>query len=132
MATPSTAEVKTCSPHCKIVSFQDQGTKSVREVILFSFSTLRVACVVLACVLSSPAYAAVNIPITVNLSEAVTVTGTPQIAVDVGGTTRQANYTSGTGTNALTFTLAPQAGDVDLDGVTVSSPIQLNGGKMSG
>ena len=80
----------------------------------------------------APAYAAVNIPITVNLSEAVTVTGTPQIAVDVGGTTRQANYTSGTGTNALTFTLAPQAGDVDLDGVTVSSPIQLNGGKMSG
>ncbi len=78
----------------------------------------------------SPAYAALNIPITVNLSEAVTVTGTPQIAVDVGGTTRYATYTSGTGTNALTFTLAPQAGDVDLDGVTVASPIQLNGGTI--
>ena len=65
-----------------------------------------------------------------NLSESVNVTGTPRIAVDVGGTTRYATYTSGTGTNALTFTLAPQAGDVDLDGVTVSSPIQLNGGTI--
>ena len=78
----------------------------------------------------STAHAALNIPITVNLSESVNVTGTPQIAVDVGGTTRYATYTSGTGTNALTFTLAPQAGDVDLDGVTVSSPIQLNGGTI--
>ncbi len=87
--------------------------------------------VALACVLSSsPAHAALNIPITVNLSESVNVTGTPQIAVDVGGTTRYATYTSGTGTNALTFTLAPQAGDVDLDGVTVASPIQLNGGTI--
>ncbi len=78
-----------------------------------------------------PAYAAVNIPITVNLSEAVNVTGIPRIAVDVGGTPRYATYTSGTGTNTLTFTLSPQAGDVDLDGVTVSSPIDLNGGTMS-
>ncbi len=78
----------------------------------------------------SSAYAAVNIPITVNLSETVNVTGTPRIAVDVGGTPRYATYTSGTGTNALTFTLSPQAGDVDLDGVTVSSPIDLNGGTI--
>lgn len=83
-----------------------------------------------ACFFSFPAHAAVTIPITVNLSETVNVTGTPQIAVDVGGTTRYATYTSGTGTNALTFTLSPQAGDVDLDGVSVSSPIQLNGGTI--
>lgn len=76
------------------------------------------------------AQAAITIPLTVNLSETVTVTGTPRIAVDVGGTTRYATYTSGTGTNTLTFTLSPQAGDVDLDGVTVSSPIDLNGGTI--
>lgn len=76
------------------------------------------------------AQAALNIPLTVNLSETVTVTGTPRIAVDVGGTTRYATYTSGTGSNALTFTLSPQGGDVDLDGVTVSSPIDLNGGTI--
>lgn len=76
------------------------------------------------------ALATITIPLSVTLSEAVTVTGTPQIAVDVGGTTRYATYTSGSGTTALTFTLSPQAGDVDLDGITVSSPIQLNGGTI--
>lgn len=81
--------------------------------------------------MTAHAYAAVNIPLTVNLSETVNVTGTPRIAVDVGGTTRYATYSSGTGTNSLTFTLAPQAGDVDLDGITVSSPIDLNGGTIN-
>lgn len=76
------------------------------------------------------AIAAVIIPLTVNLSEAVTVTGNPQIAVDVGGTTRYAVYSSGSGTTALTFTLSPQPGDVDLDGIAISSPIQLNGGTL--
>ena len=90
----------------------------------------RMTILIVGCLFSCPTQAAVNIPITVNLSESVNVTGTPHIAVDVGGTTRQAPYTSGTGTNALTFTLSPQAGDVDLDGVTVSSPIDLNGGTI--
>ena len=76
------------------------------------------------------AIAAVIIPFTVNLSEAVTVTGNPQIAVDVGGTMRYAVYSSGSGTTALTFTLSPQPGDVDLDGIAISSPIQLNGGTL--
>lgn len=76
------------------------------------------------------ASAAVSIPLTVTLSEVVTVTGTPQIAVDVGGASRFATYSGGTGTNTLTFTLSPQIGDVDLDGVTVSSPILLNGGTI--
>lgn len=76
------------------------------------------------------ARAALTIPLTVNLSETVTVTGTPRITVDVGGTTRYATYTSGSGSSTLTFTLSPQAGDVDLDGITVSSPIDLNGGSI--
>lgn len=85
---------------------------------------------ILLALLPSAASAATTIPLTVNLSEAVTVTGTPQIAVDVGGTTRYATYTAGSGTSTLTFTLTPQAGDVDLDGITLSSPIDLNGGTM--
>lgn len=76
------------------------------------------------------AWAAVSIPFTINLSEAVVVTGTPRVAVDVGGVTRYALYSAGSGTSALTFTLSPQAGDVDLDGVTVSSPLDLNGGTI--
>lgn len=79
------------------------------------------------------AFAAISIPFTVNLSENVTVDttgGTPRIAVDVGGVTRYATYTSGSGTAALTFTYDAVLGDVDLDGVTLSSPVQLNGGTM--
>lgn len=76
------------------------------------------------------ALAAVTIPFTVTLSEAVVVTGTPRVAVDVGGVTRYATYTAGSGTTSLIFTLSPQAGDVDLDGIAVSSPIDLNGGTI--
>jgi hypothetical protein len=75
-------------------------------------------------------FASTSIPFTINLSEAVNVTGTPRIAVDVGGVARYATYASGTGTSALTFTYAMVVGDVDLDGVTVSSPIDLNGGTI--
>ncbi|OFW95938.1 MAG: hypothetical protein A3J37_01555 [Alphaproteobacteria bacterium RIFCSPHIGHO2_12_FULL_45_9] len=84
----------------------------------------------LTCLFIYPASAATSLPFTVNLSKAVNVTGTPRIAVDVGGVTRYATYSSGSGSSALTFTYAMVAGDVDLDGVTVSSPIDLNGGTI--
>lgn len=74
-----------------------------------------------------------SIPLTVHLAEAVTVNttgGTPRIAVDVGGLTRYADYTSGSGSSALVFTYTATAGDVDLDGISLSSPIQLNGGTI--
>ncbi len=80
--------------------------------------------------LVSPSFAATDIPLTVTMSEAVTVTGTPRVAVDVGGQTRYATYTSGSTTSALTFTLSPTLGDLDLDGIAVSSPIDLNGGTI--
>lgn len=76
------------------------------------------------------ANAATSIPFTISTSETVNVTGTPRIAVDVGGVTRYAAYTSGTGTSSLTFTYTMVAGDVDLDGVTITSPMQLNGGTI--
>lgn len=87
-------------------------------------------------VLSAPsrAEAATSIPFTVNMSEAVNVIttgGTPRIAVTVGNTTRYAAYSAGTGTSALTFTYDMVAGDVDLDGLTLTSPIDLNGGVIT-
>ncbi len=95
---------------------------------------LRMACVAIIIqsifLFSIPAYAATSIPFTVNMSEAVNVTGTPRIAVDVGGVTRYATYTSGTGTSTLTFTYTMVAGDLDLDGVTLTSPLDLNGGTL--
>lgn len=81
---------------------------------------------------SNRAQAATDIPFTINLSEAVLVTGTPRVAVDAGGVTRYAIFSGGSGTSALSsfFTLSPQTGDVDLDGIAVSSPIDLNGGTI--
>ena len=45
--------------------------------------------------------AGVSIPITITFSEAVNVTGTPQITLEIGGTDAVVNYSSGTGSNAF-------------------------------
>ena len=87
------------------------------------------------CILFSSPVSAAPAPLdfSVNMSEATTVDtagGTPRIAVNVGGTARYASYASGSGTAALVFTYAPQVGDLDLDGVVLTSPVDLNGGTM--
>jgi hypothetical protein len=79
---------------------------------------------------SQIAYASSSITFTINMDTSVVVTGTPRIQMDVGGTTRFANYTSGSGTNALIFSYAIVSGDVDTDGVVLTSPIQLNSGTI--
>ena len=76
------------------------------------------------------AWAAGPVPFTINMSENVVVTGSPRIAIDVGGTTRYAVYASGSGTSTLIFNYTIQAGDNDTDGVVLSSPIDLNGGTI--
>jgi hypothetical protein len=74
---------------------------------------------------------AATLNFTVTASEPLTVTGTPRIAIDVGGTTRYASYVSGSGTTALTFSYAVQPGDFDADGITIASPVDLNGGSIT-
>ncbi|WP_193771515.1 DUF4347 domain-containing protein [Candidatus Magnetaquicoccus inordinatus] len=73
-----------------------------------------------------------SINITVNFSEAVTVTGTPQITLETGSTDRTVNYVSGSGSTALLFTYTVQSGDntTDLD-YTSTSALTLNGGTIS-
>lgn len=81
----------------------------------------------------SASAAAPSIPLTVNVSEAVNVDttgGIPRIVVDVGGVARYAPYNSGSGTNTLTFTYTATVGDIDLDGISLTSPIDLNGGTV--
>ncbi|MDD4983735.1 MAG: Ig-like domain-containing protein [Candidatus ainarchaeum sp.] len=56
-----------------------------------------------------------DINITVEFSEAVIVTGTPLIFLELGATDRNATYESGTGTTTLTFTYTVQAGDTSAD-----------------
>ena len=71
------------------------------------------------------------IEIAVVFNETVAVTGTPQLALTVGATTRQANYASGTGTDSLTFRYTVVAQDVDGDGISIGqSALTLNGGAI--
>ena len=66
-------------------------------------------------------------------SAAVTVTGTPQLALVIGtDTTPRANYASGSGTQSLQFDYEVVAGDEDTDGIGVSAnALTLNGGTIS-
>lgn len=69
---------------------------------------------------------------TVNWSEEITVTGTPRLALDVGGTMLYADYASGTGTTALVFSHTVAQDDLlDTDGITVTA-LELNGGTLAG
>jgi hypothetical protein len=73
-----------------------------------------------------------TIAVTLTFSEAVTVTGTPQLLLETGTTDRIASYTSGSGSNTLTFTYTVQAGDAstDLD-YTATTALSLNGGTIA-
>ncbi len=67
---------------------------------------------------------------TVNFSEAVNVLGgTPQIAITLTSGTVQATYQGGTGTTALSFSYTIQAGDQDLDGISVGA-LSANGATL--
>lgn len=72
-----------------------------------------------------------TISIQVTFSENVTVTGTPQLTLETGATDRVVNYTSGSGSNVLTFNYTVQAGDTsaDLDYLG-NTALTLNGGTI--
>ena len=68
----------------------------------------------------SPAYVAGDdIRITVKFSEAVKVTGAPQINLDVGGLKQKATYFRGSGSRNLRFAYTVQAQDYTNTGVSV-------------
>lgn len=68
---------------------------------------------------------------TVTFSEAVTVTGSPQLALNIGGTTVQATYNNGSGTSALTFNYTILAGQTDTNGISIgANALSLNGGTI--
>lgn len=66
------------------------------------------------------------------MSENVTVTGTPRIIMDIGGQARYATYHSGSGSNSLQFRVTLDSGDalLDLDGISINTSIDLNGGSI--
>ena len=69
------------------------------------------------------------IAVTVTFDRGMTVTGTPRVALNIGGTTRYANYRSGA--KNLVFRYTVQADDADSDGVSINSnSLELNGGTI--
>ena len=73
-----------------------------------------------------------TLSVRVAFSAAVTVSGTPQLALDIGGETRQADYASGSGTESLLFSYTVAEGDEDTDGIEVlDNGLALNGGAIS-
>lgn len=67
---------------------------------------------------------------TVNASENVNVdtrSGTPRLALDIGGVIRYANYVSGNGTSVLVFQYTIQAGNNASNGIGLPGSIDLNG-----
>ncbi|MDB6095485.1 MAG: hypothetical protein JWM32_3047 [Verrucomicrobia bacterium] len=85
--------------------------------------------------ISGPAAAAyglgANLDFTINFSEAVTVSGAPNLEILIGGTTRTAVYLSGSGTMQLVFRYVVQASDYAPSGDVVVSALALNGGTIS-
>ena len=72
-----------------------------------------------------------EIQVGLTFSEAVTVTGAPQLTLDVGGRTRTAEYSEGTTTTQLLFTYTVSSGDEDTDGIAVvANSLALNGGAI--
>ncbi|NHZ36907.1 Ig-like domain-containing protein [Massilia rubra] len=71
---------------------------------------------------------------TVNFNEVVLVNsagGTPRLVLTIDGpATVYAQYLSGSGTNALTFSYTVANGNVDGDGVALGGAIDLNGGTL--
>jgi hypothetical protein len=67
------------------------------------------------------------------MSETVTVSGTPRLALTIGSTTRYATYASGSNSRSLIFTYAVQTSlsDIDIDGIAVSTTLDLNSGSIA-
>jgi len=60
----------------------------------------------------------------------VTATGSPMLSLSIGGNTRNANYRSGSGTNALTFAYTIVVSDLDTDGLHFASTA-ISGGSIT-
>ncbi len=75
--------------------------------------------------------AAEPIPVSVEFSEVVTVTGTPTLTLETGTSDAVVDYTSGSGSTTLTFDYTVQAGhnSSDLDYI-VLNPLSPNGGTI--
>ena len=81
--------------------------------------------------LSSTLNAGDVVAVTVTMSEAVAISGTPQLALNVGDITVQAAYASGSGTTTLVFNYTILANQTDANGISIASnSLALNSGTI--
>ncbi|OMF25775.1 hypothetical protein BK133_20850, partial [Paenibacillus sp. FSL H8-0548] len=71
-----------------------------------------------------------SLDFSVKYNAAITVTGTPLLPITIGSNLVNASYVSGSGTNTLLYRYVVQAGDSDLDGISVGASLSLNGGSL--
>lgn len=69
---------------------------------------------------------------TLSFDQAITVNGSPRLPVHLTSGLVYATYDSGSGTNHLAFKYIVQNGDVDADGVSIQSSLELNSGTLTG
>jgi hypothetical protein len=68
----------------------------------------------------------------VSFAEAITVSGAPQLALNIGGTTVKADYVSGSGSKNLIFTYTIVDGLNDSNGISIAAnSLLLNNGKIT-
>ena len=73
-----------------------------------------------------------SVTVTVTMSEPTTVSGTPQIGLQIGNTTVQADYASGSGSTDLLFVYVIQAGQTDPDGISIDADsLTFNNGSLT-
>ena len=72
-----------------------------------------------------------TVVVQVDFDQTVTVTGTPQLALNIGGQTRQASASPGTGNAYIRFSYPVVAADMDSDGLGIATgALTLNGGAI--
>ena len=75
------------------------------------------------------------VTVTVNMSEATTVSttgGTPYVTLNIGGTSKNATYVSGSGTTALVFTYTMESGLTDANGISINAnSVSFNSGTIT-
>ena len=114
---------------------QDSGTSANggvdKATNTFTLTVRPAASIMRLTVPANAAYPAGSVlSFTVTFGAVVNVTGTPQLRLNLGSATVNANYASGSGSSNLVFTYTVQVGDTATDGLVIGSPLLLNGGTI--
>ena len=139
VTVPSTSCAITGLTNGTPYKFKSTATNSNATSTLSAFSTAATPTGPVAPTITSVTSSTANgsykagqtVSIQVTFSEAVTVTGTPQLTLETGSPGQVVNYASGTGTSTLTFSYVIREGDTSSDLTYVATnSLALNSGTI--